>query len=229
MKEKFFFIGKFLIISFILFLIWIVLGRYYLIFLAFISQFFLSLMGYQTTLVVNGEIIFSYLGAELGLTHSELTNFNIIPYIALVLASPLTWYKQIKALLIGLPIIFLFHLINLLAHFPYYYEGNGFAGMIINFSSVTRMIIPFLIWFILTYESILPLFRTQKKAYYCPICQQKKTGIIDHINNAHSKLDKKQKAKIDKFYLEHQELRYKEKTTIQKDIISTVAGFIKRK
>jgi len=206
MKDKIYFIGKFLILSFFLFLIWIVVGRYYLILLSYISQFILSLMGYNVSIVINENIIFSYLGSEINLTHAELTNFNIIPFIALVLASPITWFKQQRSLMIGIPIIFVFHLLNLIAHFPYYYEGNMIAGFIINFSSITRLIIPFLLWFALTYDSILPLFRMKKKEYICPICSEKKTGIIDHINKNHKNLNEEQKKKIHLWYKKHPEL-----------------------
>ena len=181
-------------------------------------------MGYQATLQINEEITFLYLGAEMGLTHSELTNFNIIPFVALILATPINFHKMKKALIYGLPIIILFHIINLVAHFPYYYQGNTIAGIIISFSSVTRMIIPFFLWFALTYESVFTTFRKKQKKYKCPICGEEKTGIIDHINKSHRKLTKKQEKKLDQFYKENQisntsEYEHKKSDSIYTSII----------
>lgn len=206
MKDKFVFIAKFLFFSVILFILWIFIGRYYLILLANVSKFILSFMGYNATLVVNENIMFTCMGAEMGLTHSYLTNYNIIPFIALVLATPISKWRMGKILLIGLPIIFLFHMVDLVAHFPLYYEGSSFANMIISLSAVTRMVIPFFLWFALTYEYILKSFRKQKKKYRCPICDRETVGIMMHIKDSHKNMDEQDKGKRDRFLAKHPEL-----------------------
>lgn len=207
MKDKFLFIGKFVLFSSLLFLFWVFIGRYYLIFLAHAATPFIHTMGYDVTLVVNEQILFTYLGSEMGLTHSELANYNIIPFIALVLATPITVKKMGKNLLIGLPVIFCFHLLNLIAHFPLYYDGNIFANFIISFSSVTRMLIPFLLWFGLSYDYVLDSFRSMKKMYPCPICGKKTHGVLMHIRDVHQPLSEKQQKEVDLFKKRFPELK----------------------
>jgi len=207
MKEKMVFIGKFLLFSAILFIIWIYIGRYYLIFLAQVSTPILYLLGYQVSLVVNEQIMFTFLGSEMILTDSYLNNYNIVPFVALVLATSFNKDRIIKTLLIGLPIIFLFHLIDLIAHFPLYYYGDGFAGFLISISAITRMLIPFLIWFALSYDYILHTFRIRKKTYQCPICKKTSTGIMMHIKDSHKKIDDQQQKKIGRFIEKYPELK----------------------
>lgn len=211
MKEKLMFIGKFLIFSAVLFIIWVFIGQYYLIFLAYVATPLLHLMGYAVDLVINEQIMFSYLGAEIGLTHSELTNYNIIPFIALILATPVSLRHMAKNLLIGLPIIFLFHLIDLIAHLPLYYDADAFANFITSTSAVTRMLIPFLIWFALSYDYILHSFRTKKKIYMCPLCGRKTHGIMMHIQDVHKNRDKQEEKKINRLSEKYPELKIKRK------------------
>ena len=179
MKKHLLFIGKFLLFSTVLFFIWLIIGRYYLIFLASFATPCLHLMGYTVNLVINEQIMFIYLGAEMGLTHTELTNYNIIPFIALILATPISWRNRGIKLLIGLPVIFLFHLIDLLAHFPLYYDANAFANFITSISALTRMLIPFLLWFILSYDYVLYSFRKHKKKLYLSTLWKKNTWDYD--------------------------------------------------
>ncbi len=206
MKEKLIFIGKFLLFSTLLFALWIIIGRYYLLFLAHLATPFLHLMGYDVTLVVNEQIIFTYMGAEIGLAHAELTNYNIIPFIALILATPLTLRRMGKNLLIGLPVIVLFHLINLIAHFPFYFDQNMLAGFIMTFSGITRMLIPFLLWFALCYDYVLKSFRRIKKRYRCPICGKHTAGIMMHIKDVHPDPSKNEKQKINRLISNYPEL-----------------------
>ena len=206
MKDKLLFIGKFFLFSAVLFAIWVFIGRYYLIFLAQVSTPIIHLLGYHVTLVVNEQIMFTFLGAEMGLTHSYLTNYNIIPFIALVLATPFNKRRMGKTILIGLPIIFLFHLIDLVAHFPLYYSGSAVANFLISLSAVTIMLIPFLIWFALSYDYVLDSFRMRKKRYRCPICNKEIVGIMMHIHDTHKNTDKQEEKKIDKFLDKYPEL-----------------------
>jgi len=163
-------------------------------------------MGYNVSLVVNEQILFTYLGAEMGLTHSELTNYNIIPFIALVLATPIIFRRMGKNLLIGIPIIFLFHLVDLVAHFPLYYDANVFANFITSISAVTRMLVPFLLWFALSYDYVLESFRMWKKRYRCPICNKEMVGIAMHIHDSHKNANEQEEKKIDRFFNMYPEL-----------------------
>ncbi len=206
MRDKLLFIGKFLVFSAIIFIIWIFIGKYYLILVAYASKFILALMGYNATLLINEKIYFICRGAEIGLTHSELANYNIVPFLALVFATPIGISRMGKILSIGLPTIFLFHVIDLVAHFPFYYEGSSFARMIVSLPAVTRMAIPFLLWFALTYDYILKSFRKQRKKYRCPICGEEKVGIMEHIEAAHENLDEQERKKIEKFLDKYPEL-----------------------
>lgn len=207
MRDKLLFIAKFLAFSAIIFIIWIFIGRYYLILVAYASKFILALMGYDTTLLINEEIYFICRGSEVGLTHSELANYNIVPFLALVFATPIGVHRMGKVLSIGLPIIFLFHVIDLVAHFPFYYEGSSFARMIISLPAVTRMVIPFLLWFALTYDYVLRSFRKERRKYRCPICGEVKVGITEHIKAVHGNLDERERKKIKKFLDKYPELR----------------------
>lgn len=209
MKDKLLFIAKFLFFSTVLFVPWMFIGRFYLIFLAQVATPILHLMGYAVELVINDQIMFTYLGAEMWLTHAELTNYNIIPFIALVLATPITFRKMINNLLIGLPIIFIFHLINLLAHFPLYYDANEFANFITSTSAVTQMLIPFMLWFAVSYDYVLSSFRTRKKMYECPFCGKKTHGIMMHIHDKHYPLTESEKKRINILKTKHPELNNK--------------------
>jgi hypothetical protein len=207
MNDKYVFIGKFLLFSTILFFIWVFLGRYYLIFLASVATPFLHLMGYAVDLVVGDQIMFTYLGAQMGLTHAELTNYNIIPFIALLIATPLPSGRLIRNLSIGIPILFLFHLIDLVAHFPLYYEQSAAANFITSFSAVTRMLIPFILWFALCYDYVLGSFRKTKKLYQCPFCGKNIQGILMHINDVHQERTKDDEKMYQRFLSSHPELK----------------------
>jgi len=205
-KDKFLFIGKFLLFSSLLFILWVFIGRYYLIFLASFATPILHIMGYTVELIIGDQILFTYLGAEMGLTHSELANYNIIPFIALILATPISLKRMIRNLAIGIPIIFLVHLIDLIAHFPLYYEQSGAANFITSFSAVTRMLVPFILWFALCYDYILSSFRTTKKTYQCPFCSKASKGIVRHITDVHNDRTDEEEKVYQRFLSLHPEL-----------------------
>lgn len=211
MKEKIKFFGKFFLFSAILFALWVLIGRYYLIFLAQISTPLLHLLGYPVTLIINEEIFFSYLGATMNLTESYLTNYNLVPFLALVFATPFNKWRMGKSLLIGLPIIFIFHLIDIIAHFPLYYDANAIANFITALSAITRLFIPFLIWFALSYDYILQSFRSHKKIYQCPICGKHTHGIMMHIRDTHKNMNQEDNKKITHLKRKYPELHDHEK------------------
>lgn len=206
MRDKFLFVGKFLLFSTLFFILWIGIGWYYLLFLTNIATPILFFMGYPVELITQGEIIFLYMGAEMGLAQAEMTNYNIIPFIALVLATPIPIKKMIRNLGIGIPIIFCFHLINLIAHFPYYFNGDLLASFIISLSAITRLILPFLLWFGLSYDTVLSSFRSKKKIYRCPFCGKATPGILMHIAAVHETTQEYQKKTVEQFIRKYPEL-----------------------
>jgi len=89
MKDKINFLARFLALTLVFFLIWIPLGKIYLVLLAWVSKYVLWVMGYDVALtVVGGAPLFLYRGIEIGMVDAHLANFNVIPLVALILATP---------------------------------------------------------------------------------------------------------------------------------------------
>lgn len=202
------FVTRFFIFSILFFVIWIFIGRYYLMAIAYISKFILGFMGYDATLFHNHEIYFICRGAQVGLTNSELANYNIVPFLALIFSTPRTNRFVIgKSLIFGLPVIFIFHVVNMVAHFPYYYNGSSFAQVVINSAGVINMGLPFLLWVLFYRDYISGFFKP--KSYICPICGERKSGIAEHIRSAHKNLNGREKKALKRFFEIHPELKKK--------------------
>ena len=156
MKDKVNFLIKFLILTFVLFLIWISLGEKYLLLLAWVSKYVLWIMGYHVTLVTDGTPFFVYSGIEIGMKDAHLANFNIIPLIALILATPrIEPVRRMKMLAIGTFLLFCLHIIDFVSHFPMYFHGSGIAEMVVIFMAVGEVAVPFVMWFVLAHKEIL--------------------------------------------------------------------------
>lgn len=209
MRDRLVFVCKFLVFSIILFSLWIFLGRFYLIFLAYTCTPLLHLMGYMVELFIGDQIVFLYLGAQLGITHAELTNYNIIPFIALVLATPIPVRRMARNILIGIPFLFFSHMLDLIAHFPLYYESSIIASFLISVSAVLRLLLPFALWFLLCYEYVFKTFRTIQRVYCCPICGKQTHGIIQHIDDSHADLTQTERKTIERYYHNHPEIKRK--------------------
>jgi len=209
MKDRLLFVGKFLFFSLILFSLWMFLGRFYLILLAYACTPFLHLIGYFVELLIGDQIVFLYLGSEIGITHAELTNYNIIPFIALVLATPISVRRMAKNILIGIPFLFFSHMLDLIAHFPLYYENSILASFLISVSAILRLLLPFALWFLLSYEYVFKTFRTVRRIYCCPICGKKTQGILQHIDDCHTCVTQTEIKTIERFYLHHPEIKRK--------------------
>jgi len=149
---------RFFVFSIVIFLVWIFLGKLYLFVLAYTSKYLLMAMGYKVLLVTSGESpYFVYKGVEIGMKGTHLSNFNIVPLIALILAVPgIAHEKRVKMLLIGIPSIFLLHLTDFVSHIPMYFDRSEVAGLIVAFMAVGEIAVPFLIWFALAYREIFP-------------------------------------------------------------------------
>ena len=156
MKDKINFIIKFLILTFVLFLIWIPLGEKYLVLLAWVSKYVLWVMGYNATLVTNGSPFFLYHGAMIAMENAHLANFNIIPLVALILATPrIDLIRRMKMLAIGLFLLFCMHVTDFVSHFPMYFHGSGIAETVVIFMAVGEVAVPFVLWFVLAHKEIL--------------------------------------------------------------------------
>ena len=156
MKGKVNFLVKFLIFALILFLIWIPVGNVYLLVLAWVSKAVLWVMGYQVTLITDGSPIFIYHGVEVGMKDAHLANFNIVPLVALILATPrIEPVRRVKMIAIGMFPLFALHIIDFVSHFPMYFGGSGIAETICIFMAVGEVAVPFVVWFVLAYKEIL--------------------------------------------------------------------------
>ena len=156
MKGKINFLVKFLILTFVLFLIWIPVGKVYLLLLAWASKAVLWVMGYQVTLVTDGSPIFIYHGAAVGMKDAHLANFNIVPLVALILATPrIELVRRVNMLVIGMFLLFTMHIIDFVSHFPMYFGGSGIAETVYIFMAVGEVAVPFVVWFVLAHKEIL--------------------------------------------------------------------------
>ena len=156
MKDKINFLVKFLILTLVLFLIWIPVGKVYLLVLAWASKAVLWVMGYQVTLIMDGSPIFIYHGVEVGMKDAHLANFNIVPLVALILATPgIKMARRMNMLVIGMFLLFAMHTIDFVSHFPMYFSGSVIAETVYVFMAVGEVAVPFVVWFLLAYKEIL--------------------------------------------------------------------------
>ena len=198
-RPKTWFILAFIISSIILFFLWIHLGTYYLNSVAFTTKLFLDLLGYQTTLLYTPTPHFIYKDVVVGLEGTDLVNFNIVPFLALIFATPYISRRRItQAIICGVPLLFLFHVGDLLAHFPYY-DGYSYARVLISIAALMRMALPFLLWFIFCYTLMIPALLSIKTRYPCPLCHVQKSDILAHIESVHQTLNSHDRKKVKQF------------------------------
>ena len=135
------FLIKFFISATILFIIWIFVGIYYQNLVLFVSKPFLILMGYER-----------YLPA-LRLGNAYLGNFNLVPFLALVVSIDADLRNRIKLLLFGFLIMLFIHSLDLIAHFPAYFQHSEFAILIVYSLPLLNFGFPFLLWIIRFFSS----------------------------------------------------------------------------
>ena len=162
MNDRLKFLIKFLALTALLFLVWIPIGEKYLDLLAWVSKYVLLILGYHVTLVMDGTPFFLYQGVRVGLESAHLSNFNIVPLVALVLATPkILPMRRVKVLLIGLFILFCMHVVDLAFHFPMYFGGSGAAEIVVDSMAVGEVVVPFVLWFVLVHREILGAVRDE--------------------------------------------------------------------
>jgi len=87
------------------------------------------------------------------LSHAYLVNFNLVPLFALAIATPKMPLKsRIEMLAVGIPLIFLLHVFDLVAHFPMYFYDSEIAKFIVYSIGIGDVVLPFIIWFIFSYH-----------------------------------------------------------------------------
>ena len=157
MKDKVNFLIKFLVLTIVLFIIWIPLGKVYLLLLAVVSKAVLWVMGYHATLSMDGVPAFVCRGYLIGMEeYAHLVNYNSIPLVALIFATPnIELSRRIKMLLIGVSVLFCMHVIDFVAHFPMICSGSGIAETVVIFMAVGEVAVPFVLWFVLAHKEIL--------------------------------------------------------------------------
>ncbi len=157
MKNKVNFLVKFLVLTIVLFIIWIPIGKIYLLLLAGVSKYVLLVMGYHATPFLDVAPAFECRGYRIGMEeYAHLVNYNSIPLVALIIATPnIELSRRVKMLLIGVSVLFCMHVIDFVAHFPMICNGSGIAETIVIFMAVGEVAVPFVLWFVLAHKEIL--------------------------------------------------------------------------
>ena len=136
-KQFLIFLLEFMVVSAVFLGVWFYIGEFYQSVVFFFAQHILLLMGYTPVQI-----------SAVNLSGAYLANFNLVPLVALAIATPkLAVRKRIEMLAIGIPLLFLLHVLDLVAHFPMYFQGSGNAQVIVYSIGVGGVALPFVIWF----------------------------------------------------------------------------------
>lgn len=127
--------------------VWYYIGEFYQAAVFFVARHILLLMGY-TSLQISG----------MDFSGAYLVNFNLVPLIALAVATPkLAVKRRLEMLAIGIPILFLLHVLDIVAHLPHFIELHylhrmGFATLVVDSLGVIGLAVVFGIWFVICYQ-----------------------------------------------------------------------------
>jgi len=136
-KQILLFLLEFMAVSAVFLGVWYYMGEFYQGAIFFVAEHILLLMGYTPVQISAVNLSGAYLG-----------NFNLVPLVALAIATPkLVLRRRIEMLAIGIPILFLLHVVDLVAHFPLYFYGTGIAQLVVYSIGVGGVALPFIIWF----------------------------------------------------------------------------------
>ena len=126
----------FLAVSALFLVVWYYLGEFYQGVIFFFAKLILITMGYTPVQISAVILSDAYLG-----------NFNLVPLVALAIATP-GWGLRDRGemLAIGVPVLFLLHVFDLVAHFPMYFYGSEFAQFVVYSIGVGGVAMPFIIW-----------------------------------------------------------------------------------
>ena len=135
------FLLEFMFVSAIFLGVWYYIGEFYQSVVFFFAKHILLLMGYTPLQISAVNLSGAYLG-----------NFNLVPLVALAIATPkLAMRRRIEMLAIGIPLLFLLHVLDLVAHFPMYFHGSGIAQLVVYSIGVGGVALPFIIWLAICY------------------------------------------------------------------------------
>jgi hypothetical protein len=136
-KQVTIFLLEFLAVSAIFLAVWYRIGEFYQGAIFLVAKHLLLSMDYTPVQISTVNLSGAYLG-----------NFNLVPLVALAITTP-GWKLRDRGemLVISVPILFLLHVLDLVAHFPMYFHGSGFAQFIVYSIGVGGVAMPFIIWF----------------------------------------------------------------------------------
>lgn len=154
--------------------IWLLVSKYYMGLLLRMSASFLNLIGCRIAeagLAVSHSwlgkvnILFRCRGIELWLTWIHPLTFNIVLFIALNLATPNVKIKKlIRPMIVGLLILFLVHFLRIVIPAAIVFLGMvRIPETVLELSNVAIIILPFLLWLLLTYRKIIKLTKTTER------------------------------------------------------------------
>jgi hypothetical protein len=143
-REILLFFLAFMLVSALFLGAWYYIGPYYQITVFSFARILLLLMGYTPLQIAAVNISGAYLG-----------NFNLVPLVALAIATPrLVLRRRLELLGLGIPLLFLLHVVDLVAHFSLYFHGSKLAQMVVYSIGVGGVALPFIIWFVLCYATV---------------------------------------------------------------------------
>jgi hypothetical protein len=143
-REILLFLLEFMLVSALFLGAWYYIGPYYQTAVFVVARGVLLLMGYAPQQIAAVNLAGAYLG-----------NFNLVPLVALAIATPrLAPRKRLEMLGLGLPLLFLLHVIDLVAHFPLYFHGSTLAQVIVYSLGVGGVALPFVIWLMIGYSAL---------------------------------------------------------------------------
>lgn len=162
----FVFFGKFLLYSTILLGLWLLVSKYYMIFLTKVSYVFLRwIIGYKivgagllesSSLVGKREIYFLYQHIRLRIPWIHSFTFNLIPFAALILATPIKLVQHLKLILVGFAILFFFHFLRVIIPAILYFSFKiQVSDLVLTFTNIFTAVLPFLLWLALAYRQRL--------------------------------------------------------------------------
>lgn len=129
------FLIKFFIFATLIFVLWIWIGVYYQNLVLAISRPILLLMGYSELQI-----------SALRLSDAYLVNFNLVPFLALIASLDIEMKRRIKLFIIGFIIMLFIHSMDLIAHFPAFFNLSEIAIIIVYSLPILNFGFPFLIW-----------------------------------------------------------------------------------
>ena len=131
-----FFLLTFLMVSVAFLIVWFYIGEMYQSAVYFVAEYLLLALGYTPLQI-----------SAVSLPRAYLVNFNLVPLVSLAIATP-GWGLRTRGemLLLGLPILFMLHVVDLVAHFPMYFYGSGIAQIVVQSIGVGGVATPFIIW-----------------------------------------------------------------------------------